>query len=290
MRLSKYLSEEYKPYRYTYHNNALVLESTKGNVVIKKTKKDLFSLFNYLDSRGFTNHPELISFRADEVAYKYEEDKELFKEQKLMDLESVLASLHNKTTFFKNVSTDTYKEIRENILSNIYYLDNYYNMLFNNLLYKEYHSPSEYLFLRNYYKINQALNTSKDKLSLWYEIVSNKDKQRVAIVHNNLSLDHFIESDRNTFISWDNYICDTPILDFIHLYQKEYLNVDFTEFLEKYLKHYELLEDEKLLLYILLIIPLYFEIDNSFNGTKIIKEKLDYLFITEKLISPYITE
>ena len=49
------------------------------------------------------------------------EDILMPSEQKAQDLMEVIASLHQKTTFFKNVSQDTYQEIYENIDSNIFH-------------------------------------------------------------------------------------------------------------------------------------------------------------------------
>lgn len=286
------LKGSYKPYRYTINKSATILESTSGNVVVKKSDKDLFSLFNYLESRGFTTFPKIIMFKDHEYAYEYIDEYNLYDEQKLLDLEPVLSSLHNKTIYFKKTNLDNYKEIRENVLSNVVYLDNYFNTLFLSLLHKEYHSPSEYLFLRSYYKINESLTFCRKEIDEWFDLVSNNDKERVSVVHNNLSLDHFLaNSDREVLISWDNYKIDTPILDFVHLYQKEYQNHDFSVFLENYLKHFELLESEKKLLFVLISLPLYFEIgDTSLADTREVKKKIDYLYKTEKLIRPYYTE
>lgn len=291
MSLVRNLIKEYKPYRYTIKGKASLLESTLGKIVIKKSDKDIFSLFNYLESRGFNNMPSLIKFKNDEYAYDFLQDTQGYNEQKLLDLEKIISSLHNKTVYFKEASKDKYKEIRENILSNIAYLDNSFNTLFIKLLYKEYHSPSEQLFLLNYYKINEALKFSKNQIDEWYEIVMDLDKQRVATVHNNLYLDHYIRSEKDALISWENYTIDTPILDFYHLFQNEYLNFDFRDFLDNYLKHFELLEHEKLLLFSLISLPQYtIEIKDDYLSYVKLKEKIDYVFIAEKLIAPYVSK
>jgi len=145
------------------------------------------------------------------------------------------------------------------------------------------------LFARNFYKIKQSLNFCKDEIEQWYEMVKEKNQARVAIVHNNLSLEHFIYNQRNSaLISWDNYKYDTPIMDVVHLYHTEYLNHDFSAFFQKYFDYFELLEEEKKLLFVLISLPLYFELtENEFTNTKLIKEKMNYIFYTEKLIGPY---
>lgn len=292
MSLLNSLKARYKPYRYTLNKGVTILESTSGNVAVKKSDKDIFALFNYLESRGFNAFPKIITVKDREYAYEYIDEYNLYDEQKLLDLESLLSSLHNKTTYFKKTTLDNYKEIRENIVTNITYLDNYFNTLFLKLLHKEYHNPAEYLFLRNYFKINEALNFCRTEIDSWFDLVKDNDKERVSVVHNNLSLDHFLEGrDKKAFISWDNYKIDTPILDFVHLYQKEYQNYDFSIFLENYLKHFELLESEKKLLFTLISLPLYFEInDFSFAETRNVRKYIDYLYKTEKLIRPYYFE
>ena len=284
------LKSVYKPYRYTLNNNVTVIESTSGKFVIKKQNKDLFTLFNYLTNRGFDNYPKIIhNYRNEENVLEFIEEDHIPGEQKLIDLSLLLASLHNKTVYYKKVSLDDFKEIYDSVSTNISYLSSYFESLFLSTLKEEFLSPSKYLYSRNYYKIRQCLNFCKEELNIWFDLVKENDKARVAVVHNNLSLEHFIYNhNRSALISWDNYKIDTPIIDFVHLYQKEYLNYDFSSFLEKYINNFELLENEKKLLFILISLPLYFELtDNEFNNTKIIKEKITYLFETEKLIGPY---
>ena len=54
------LKDIYKPYRYTISGRAHILESTSGNVVVKEKEKDLRSLYQYLESRGFSSYPALL--------------------------------------------------------------------------------------------------------------------------------------------------------------------------------------------------------------------------------------
>lgn len=284
------LKSVYKPYRYTLNNNVTIVESSSGNFVVKKQNKDLFTLFNYLSNRGFNHYPEIVhNYRNEENVFEYIKEDFIPSEQKLIDLADLLASLHNKTVYYKKASLDDVKEIYDAIDNNISYLSSYFEALFLSVLKEEFVSPSKYLFARNYYKIKQSLLFCREELSSWYEMVESNDKVRVAIVHNNVSMDHFIYNEqKSALISWDNYKIDTPILDFVHLYQKEYLNFDFSVFLEEYLKQFELLEYEQKLLFILISLPLYFEFEeNEFTSTKKVKENITYIFNSEKLIRPY---
>lgn len=280
----------YKPYRYTLNKSVTIIESTSGKFIIKKQNKDLYSLFSYLDSRGFYYHPKLVNnYRNEDNIFEYIEEDKVPPEQKLEDLSMLLASLHNKTVYYKTTTLDDYKEIYDDIDNNIRYLNNYYESLFLNICKEEYLSPSKYLFTRNYYKIREAFNFCQDELDSWYELVKDHQKERVAVVHNNLALDHFIDNhERQALISWDNYKVDTPIMDFVNLYHNSYLDYDFSEFFNKYTNNFTLLDNEQKLLFILISLPLYivFE-DNEFKNTQKVHNFITYTFKTEQLVRPY---
>lgn len=285
-----YIKSVYKPFRITKNKSVMIIDSTEGRFVLKKENKDLYTLFNYLNKRGFNNFPKLVkNFRDEENLFEYVSEDETFKEQKLASLSGVLSSLHNKTVYFKSTSLDNYKEIYENISSNLKYISNYYNVMFLSFLNDEYQSPSKYLFSRNYFKIKEAIKFCSDELENWYNLVQDKENVRVSVVHNNLAMDHFIDNNESpVLISWDNYKIDTPVLDFVTLYHNEYLNYDFSSFLTEYLSTFELLEEEKKLLFILISIPLLVTKGNTeFENTKKMHENIIYLYKTEKLIKPY---
>lgn len=278
----------YKPYRYTIKGKATILETTTGDFIIKPKNKDINELYNYLTNRGFINFPKIIDSSRDEVnVFEYVEDIKLPKEQKCDDLIDIIASLHNKTSYFKEVSEDKFKIIYEDIKKNINYLMNYYNTLYEIGFNEKYSSPSNYLFLRNYYKLNASLKYADSELSNWYELVSKETKIRVSLVHNNLELNHLLN---NKLISWDKYTIDTPVLDIVNLYKKEWQNMNFSECLSRYIYKFPLLEYEKKLLFILLSLPPPLEkFDSEFKKCQNISNLINYIFKTEELIRPYNT-
>ena len=278
----------YKPYRYTIKGKATILETTTGDFIIKPKNKDINELYNYLTNRGFINFPKIIDSSRDEVnVFEYVEDIKLPKEQKCDDLIDIIASLHNKTSYFKEVSEDKFKIIYEDIKKNINYLMNYYNTLYEIGFNEKYSSPSNYLFLRNYYKLNASLKYADNELSNWYELVSKETKIRVSLVHNNLELNHLLN---NKLISWDKYTIDTPVLDIVNLYKKECQNMNFSECLSRYIYKFPLLEYEKKLLFILLSLPPPLEkFDSEFKKCQNISNLINYIFKTEELIRPYNT-
>lgn len=283
------LKSIYKPYRYTIKGKSTILETTCGDFIIKPKNKDINELYTYLTNRGFMNYPKIIDSSRDEVnVFEYVEDIKLPKEQKCDDLIEIIASLHNKTSYFKEVSEDKFKSIYEDIKSNISYLSNYYNTLYEIGFNEVYASPSNYIFMRNYFKINAALEYANSELNNWYSLVTNETKIRVCLIHNNLELNHLLN---NKLISWDNYMIDTPVIDIVKLYKKEWKNINFSEILERYIYKFPLLDYEKKLLFILISMPPQIKkSNNEFEKCKVISEVMDYVFKTEELIRPYNTK
>lgn len=278
----------YKPYRYTIKGKTTILETTSGDFIIKPKNKDMNELYNYLTNRGFMNFPKIIDASRDEVnVFEYVEDTKLPKEQKCEDLIELIASLHNKTSYFKEVSSDKFKTIYEDIKSNINYLTNYYNTLYEIGFNEDYQSPSNYLLLRNYYKLDASLKYAEKELDDWYSLVTNENKIRVATLHNNLELNHLRD---NKLISWDNYIIDTPVIDIVKLYKKEWNNIEFSEILSRYMYKFPLLDYEKKLLFILMTLPPESKkSNNEFERCQNVSNLIDYVFKTEELIRPYNT-
>ena len=286
------LKSIYKPYRYTLKGKATLLETTSGDFIIKPKKKDISELYNYLLSRGFDNFPKLIdASRADVNVFEYIESIRMPKEQMCDDIIDLIASLHNKTSYFKEVSEDTYKAIYEDIKSNISYMKNYYDTMFEIGFAAVYPSPSNYQFLRNFSKLNAALDFCSKELDNWYDLIKGETKTRVAVVHNNLSLEHYLKSNKEVLISWDDYMIDTPIIDLVKLYKNTYLTVNFSEVLERYLYKFPLLEYEKKLLFILITLPPEFKkCDSELLQCRENSRVIDYVFKTEDLIRPYYSD
>lgn len=286
-----YIKEIYKPFRYTIKGKCTILESTNGNFVIKKKNKDidLISIFNYLSTRNFKNIPKVIN-EDKEVIYEYIEDYGIFNPQKSEDLINLVGLLHSKTSFNKEVSTNVYQEIYENIKNNILYLKEYYLKYYELFLHDIYLSPSKYAFIRNYSKIVSALNFSEFELDNWYNLVKKQKTERICLIHNNLSLDHLIKNENCYLISWDHAKFDTPVLDLVKLYQNDFWDLEFSSLYNKYLSINKLSEQEQKLFFILIsLVPeINFE-GNEFNITKSMRPKLDYVYKTEAFLTPYYT-
>ena len=135
---------------------------------------------------------------------------------------------------------------------------------------------------------NAALNFSKNELDDWYNLVKNKNSERISLVHNNLSLDHYLVNDKEYLISWDNAKFDTPILDLYNLYQNNFWNIEFSSIYKKYLLISPLSNEEQKLFFILISLVPEINFDgNEFNVCKEMRKKIDYVYKTEAFLKEY---
>ena len=281
------LKKIYKPYKITIKGGTRIFDCTNGTFVIKKrSDKNIRELYKYLSSRSFDKYPKLIEDNRDEVnVYEYIEDNSIDNEQKLIDLMLLLSELHNKTGYYKEITNDKIKEIYENLLGRVEYMEEYFNSIIYKIEEDVFVSPSGSLIINNSTKIFDLLTFLKREVEEWYKLVVDKNKMRVSIVHNNLELDHFIKNKEEYIISWDNYIIDTPIIDIVKLYKKTYIDLSFSEPLKKYMEKFKLSEDEKKLLVIMLVLPDEILLsDDELNNVKVVRYYLDYIYKTEKLV------
>ena len=284
------LTKIYKPYKVTVKGSTKIFNCTNGDYVVKpKKEKDIKELYKYLSSRSFEYYPKLIEDnRSDVNVYEYIEDNSIDDEQKLYDLINLISLLHNKTSYYKEVTNDKIKSIYEELLGRVLFLEEYFNKIIFEIEDNVFISPSNNLLLNNSSKIFESLTFLKREIEEWYKISIDKNKMRVSLIHNNLELDHYIKNKDDYLISWDNYKIDSPILDIVKLYKKVYLNMDFSEPLKTYMDKFELTEIEKKLLFIMLVMPDEINLsENELRNVSIVRKYLDYIFKTENLIRPY---
>ena len=253
--------------------NTILIDSDKGKYVIKKNKKN--DIIDYLNSRNFNYYPEIIDDNEEYTITKYIENNSIPNEYKILDLIDLISLLHNKTTFYKEIDLDDYKEIYEDIKNNIEYLYSYYDDYMSLIETHIYMSPSEYFLARNMNILLSNLSYCKESIEKWYKIVEEKTKIRMVILHNNLKLDHFIKGENSYLISWDKSKIGIPIFDLYKLYKKHSNDFEFTELLKRYEREYPLLEEEKLLFMILINLPDKIEL----NDIELIKCKVINKFI-----------
>lgn len=260
-----------------------------NKIVIKERKnKNIDKTYKYLKSRSFDYFPEPIEVHSDYEMYPYIEDNDEPLEQKAVDLTHLISLLHNKTTFYREIDIDKNKEIYEDVLGRLEYLNNYYTDLITLIEKEVYMSPSSYLIARNIKIIFESIYFSKDKIEQWYKKIENNKNERVVNIHNNINLDHYRKSEKPYLISWNKSRIDSPIYDLLSFYQNHYLDLDFDDLFNYYESSYPLKEEERILLFTYMAIPPKIEIENSEYKMCIkINKIIDYLYKTSNLIMNY---
>ena len=280
-----------------FGNNVLVNEVVKkgkstivtinnNKYVVKKDKNNIDSIYNYLESRDFNGFPKILFSKDGYNVFEYLDNNINPIEQKAYDMITLLSLLHEKTTYYKPIDIDEYKEIYENLTNEIDYKMDYYNKVIDSIEMHMFWSPSEYLIARNISKIFGALTYSKKSLNNWYDIVKMKSNKRVVTIYNNIALDHVIRNEKLYLLSWDNSKRDIPIYDLYNFYKKYFNLFDFEELLKHYENKYKLTKDEKVLLCILISIPPLIKYDkDEIINCKNIKKIIDYLYKSEVVVS-----
>lgn len=274
-----------KAKKYEFYKNTVIYKDENDNKhVVKENKDDALEVYNYLNSRGFSYLPKLEYLDKDVYVYKYEEDLEMPKEQRMSDLIKTSALLHNKTVYYKDTSVDEIKELYEYLSNKIVSTYNYYDDIINMVESKVYMSPSEYMLARNCSMIFNCLEFSKNALDNWYKKMEQTSKKRIVLLHNNLDIHHLIRNDENVLISWNNAKRGLPIYDFINLYKNNYADYDFNELYYEYKKRFPLIKEEEMLIFIYLFIPDKLDLTKSEMAKTIDVARLcNYLVTTDKL-------
>ena len=262
------------------HKNNVFIEN---DIVYKKRNDKIIELYKYLDSVGFDNHVKIVDYDNEYIKSEY--INSIYKEENEIDFIKTVALLHSKTLKNKTVSKNKYRTVYDKISNNIIYLENYYKNIITNIENEVYMSPSHYLLIRNYSVIDSSLKYASKTLKKWFNLVKDKTKERVCIVHNNLSLKHFIKGDKNYLISFDNYLVDTLVLDLYIFYKKEGFKLDFNSLLDEYNSILELNEEEKLLLYVLIAMCPKIEFtQDEYMDTINVRNTIEYILAGVKIV------
>ena len=274
-----------KAKKYEFYKNAVIYKDENDNKhVVKENKDDALKIYNYLNYRGFSYLPKLEYLDKDIYIYKYEEDLEMPKEQRMSDLIKTSALLHNKTVYYKDISVDEVKELYEYLSNKIVNTYNYYDDIMNIIESNIYMSPSSYMLARNCSMIFNCLEFSKNMLDDWYKKMEKTSKKRIVLLHNNLNIRHLIRNDENILISWNNSKRGLPIYDFINLYKNNFADYDFNELYYEYKKRFPLTKEEEMLIFIYLFIPDKLNLTKSEMAKTIDVARLcNYLVTTDKL-------
>ena len=269
----------------TIKNSVKIVDS---EYVIKRKYRELDDIYAYLKSRSFNYFPEIVSENDKEICYVFIKDINEPREQKIIDLMILIGILHERTTFYKEIDIEHYKYIYEEINKEIDSGYTYYNNLMDVIDNEVYMSPANYLIARNISIILYMFNYAKDNISKWYKLVDGKRKAKVVTLHNNLSLDHYLKSDKPYLISWDNSRVDLPVFDMVNLYKKHCLEFDFNDLLGIYFNKYPYSDEEMILFLTMIAIPRKIINESSeYKRVRNVRKEIDYLYKTKEILEKY---
>ncbi len=279
-------SNDIRALSYKKNGNVIISDTNIGKIVIKKNSNKDY-IYNYLNTRNFNYYPEIID-EGNYIVFKYVDDTDIPREQKVIDLMDLISLMHSKTTHYKETSEDEFKKIYEDLSNNYEYLYEYYLDLISIIEDKVFMSPSEYLLARNISFIFKSIELGKKYVESWLEEINGLNRIRMTIVHNNLDLSHYIKGDRDYLVSWDKSKIDIPIFDLYNLYNNHFLDFNFFELLKRYESVYPLKKYELELLFILITMPDKIEFnDTEYNMCIKISNAIDKLYKSHDLIEEY---
>ena len=221
----------------------IIAKCDNNMYAVKKNCDNIKKTYEYLESRSFEYFPKIIKSNNEYNAFEYINEVNNPMEQKAFDMVNLLSMLHNKTTFYREMDKDEYKELFENIQNRINEVAYYYINLINMIETKIFMSPSEYLIARNISKILGSLEYSRKTINDWYDIVKNNAKKRVSLIYNNADINHVLRDKELYLINWEKAKIDIPIYDLYKFYKKYALYFNFKELLKYYEDKYPLLDE-----------------------------------------------
>ncbi len=270
----------------SYKRNTKIINDGNEKYVIKVKKSNIEKTYDYLSGRKFNNFLASIDSNRSYEVYPYIVEKEITKEDKAVDLVYTLSLLHAKTTTYQNIDLDKVKEIYEESQSKLNYLNSYYHDLQDYIESRQYMAPGEYLLIRNISRIYMLLTFSKHMLEKWYNEKQKLKKERNVFLHNNITLDHFLENENAYFINWSKSHRGIVVYDFLNFYQNEYKSLEMSSLFEIYQSKYKYTQDEYYLFLSLLSIPPKVEFTNSnYINTLNVSNLINYVEGVEKFTS-----
>lgn len=265
-------------------SNIKIIDNVKvfnDEVVIKKKgDKDLEYLFAYLKSKNFYHIPNIES-KDEFYHFNYINDNSITDDDKYLELVRVVALLHQNTSYQKKISRDKYDSLYKYIDEYIAFYLNYFYEYLLLIETKEDNNMFELFFMNNYSFMINYFRDIKLILDDWYNKISDHDNERVSIIHNNLSLKHFIMGKEKILVSWDLYSIDSPLIDINKLIKNEYFKIDIDKVVREYLNNMELSIEEILLLKIIILLPMQIDFSNG-NTLEKFKKLSFYLSYLKK--------
>ncbi len=258
---------------------SVYLVKEKNTCFIIKLHTNNYDIYKYLISKNFNYLPNNYNETSDNYdILEYIKDIKIDKVQKINDYLKILSILHLKTSYVREIDLDEIKKNYEELINKINILKRFYHETNDSIDKELFLSPSDYLLVRNISLIYSILNICEDKLNKIYEKLKNEKSIRISLLHNNIDLDHLLNSDKEYLISWDKSYFDSPIIELETFYRNYYQYIDINDFFRIYESINKLTNIEKELLLIKLAIPRKIEFSNNdYLNTEVVNKEINYL-------------
>lgn len=261
-----------------YLNKAKLALIDNKKYIIKNRKSDIENIYSNLRNRGFNNYIEPTEINDTYEVYPYIDELNYSESDKAIDIILLISMLHNKTTYFEEIDIDNIKEIYESIVKKLDDAYIYYTKLQDEIEEHIYMSPAEQLLMQNISKIYTMLNISRSNIEKFYNSSKTEKLFRKCIIHNNLSLDHIIESDNKYLISWNSSTNDIPVYDLAKFYRKDFDKIEINSIYELYNTKYPYREKEEELFLSLINIPEIVKLnDTNIINTVKVRKLVNYI-------------
>ena len=270
--------KEIHPNFYAKSGNVYIIGDKKEKYALK-LKTNNYDIYKYLISRDFVHFPENLSNKIDNYDLsKFILDQDIPEEERLHDYIEILAILHHKTGYKRQIDLDEIKKDYEKMDNEIKDASKYYYD-FNEMADKEtFFSPSHYLLVRNISLFYNLLNYGKKTLDSWYINILKEKSIDVSLIHNNPNINHLLVSDNRYLISCDKSCFDNPINDIEKFFRKYYHTFSLEMVLDWYTHINKINKLNLDLLLIHLAIPKIISFSsNEYENTKLVSKEITFL-------------
>ena len=205
-------------------------------------------------------------------------DNAIVKELKLKFYYECLSYLHSTSFFNYSVSKSFFKRQIEDIANIIHERQAYYNEIMSNFEVLSYRSPTGWMFVLNYHRIEGCLKKALELLECYEQYVCNLDTIRLCLTYNNFNYSHVMMKE-SKLISIDQIKINLCIYDIYNMYQRipEFI-FDFDVILDSYFCKIKLLKEERILLQCLLhVVPIIELGHDEINNIIMMSRLLYYL-------------
>lgn len=235
----------------TTKNNYKIINTDNGKYIVKE-HCDLSKIYTFLDNHNvsFYNKPIVSNEKYD--IFPFVEEINTNKSMKANDLIILLATVHKKTCFYKDINSKRILMFYEKTKKQLNYLSFYYEKLSDYFEEYIYYLPSVNYYLYNSSTIFYSINLCNKLLKKYYDLSTNIHSERNVIVNNNISLNNYYKSNIDIIDDWSKSSYDIPINDLVFFFKN---NPQYINLIDVYESIFQLTTLERLELIISLLTP-----------------------------------